>query len=46
MRRARAWRYVNVRRLFTIFTESVDDGAEWVVSEPNYEPLLGDDDPG
>jgi Bacteriophage tail sheath protein len=33
------WKYVNVRRL-TIFIEaSIDQGLQWVVFEPNAEPL-------
>jgi phage tail sheath protein FI len=29
------WRYVNVRRLFNFVKESVDEGTQWVVFEPN-----------
>jgi len=29
------WRYVNVRRLFLYVEESVDEGTQWVVFEPN-----------
>jgi phage tail sheath protein FI len=29
------WRYVNVRRLFNYIKESVDEGTQWVVFEPN-----------
>ena len=32
------WRYVNVRRLFLFVEESIDEGTQWVVFEPNYEP--------
>jgi len=32
------WRYVNVRRLFLYVEESIDEGTQWVVFEPNYEP--------
>lgn len=32
------WRYVNVRRLFLFIEESIDEGTQWVVFEPNYEP--------
>ncbi len=32
------WRYVNVRRLFLYIEESIDEGTQWVVFEPNYEP--------
>jgi phage tail sheath protein FI len=30
-----AWRYLNVRRLFNYIEESVLDGTQWVVFEPN-----------
>ena len=33
------WRYVNVRRLFIFVEESLDEGLQWVVFEPNAEPL-------
>ena len=29
------WRYVNVRRLFVFIEESIDEGTQWVVFEPN-----------
>lgn len=29
------WRYVNVRRLFIFVEESIDEGTQWVVFEPN-----------
>jgi uncharacterized protein len=32
------WIYVNVRRLFNYVEESVDEGLQWVVFEPNAEP--------
>lgn len=32
------WRYINVRRLFIFIEESIDEGTQWVVFEPNYEP--------
>lgn len=32
------WRYINVRRLFLYVEESIDEGTQWVVFEPNYEP--------
>lgn len=32
------WIYVNVRRLFNFVEESVDQGLQWVVFEPNAEP--------
>jgi len=31
------WRYINVRRLFNYVKESVDEGTQWVVFEPNDE---------
>ncbi|MBN1318095.1 MAG: phage tail sheath family protein, partial [Anaerolineales bacterium] len=30
-----AWRYVNVRRLFNFVEESIREGTQWVVYEPN-----------
>ena len=33
------WRYVNVRRLLLYIEESIDEGTQWVVFEPNDEPL-------
>jgi phage tail sheath protein FI len=33
------WRYVNVRRLMLYIEESIDEGTQWVVFEPNDEPL-------
>ncbi len=33
------WRYVNVRRLFIYLEHSLDKGTQWVVFEPNAEPL-------
>ena len=30
-----AWRYVNVRRLFNFIEESIEEGTQWVVFEPN-----------
>ncbi|GCE44113.1 Phage tail sheath protein FI [Rhodococcus wratislaviensis] len=32
------WKYVNVRRLFIFLEESVEEGTQWVVFEPNDEP--------
>lgn len=32
------WTYVNVRRLFNFVEESVEQGLQWVVFEPNSEP--------
>lgn len=34
-----AWKYVNVRRLFIFVEESIDEGTQWVVFEPNGEDL-------
>lgn len=34
-----AWRYVSVRRLFLMIEESIDEATQWVVFEPNDEPL-------
>ncbi|WP_043622512.1 phage tail sheath C-terminal domain-containing protein [Nonomuraea candida] len=34
-----SWKYVNVRRLFLFIEESIDEGTQWVVFEPNDEPL-------
>jgi uncharacterized protein len=33
------WKYINVRRLFNYIEESVDEGTQWVVFEPNNEKL-------
>jgi phage tail sheath protein FI len=33
------WKYVNVRRLFIFLESSLDVGTQWVVFEPNDEPL-------
>jgi phage tail sheath protein FI len=33
------WKYVNVRRLFLFIEESIDEGTQWVVFEPNNERL-------
>lgn len=33
------WKYINVRRLFIFIEESIDQGTQWVVFEPNDEPL-------
>lgn len=32
---AAEWRYINVRRLFLFLRESIDEGTQWVVFEPN-----------
>jgi len=31
------WKFVNVRRLFIFLEESIDEGTQWVVFEPNDE---------
>jgi phage tail sheath protein FI/enoyl-CoA hydratase/carnithine racemase len=33
------WKYVNVRRYFIYVEHSIHDGLQWVVFEPNGEPL-------
>ncbi|HSF43594.1 MAG TPA: phage tail sheath C-terminal domain-containing protein [Thermoanaerobaculia bacterium] len=33
------WKYVNVRRLFIFLEQSLDEGTQWVVFEPNDLPL-------
>ena len=33
------WKYVNVRRLFIFMEESIEEATQWVVFEPNDEPL-------
>ena len=33
------WKYVPVRRLFIFIEKSIDKGTQWVVFEPNDEPL-------
>ena len=30
-----SWRYINVRRLFNMVEESIQDGTQWAVFEPN-----------
>ena len=32
------WKYVDVGRLFVFIEESLDEGTQWVVFEPNDEP--------
>lgn len=34
-----SWKYVNVRRLFMYIEESIDEGTQWVVFEPNNQEL-------
>ncbi len=33
------WKYINVRRLFLFLEESIEEGTQWVVFEPNDERL-------
>lgn len=33
------WKYINVRRLFLYLEESIENGTQWVVFEPNNEKL-------
>lgn len=33
------WKYLNVRRLFNYIEESIEEGTQWVVFEPNDEKL-------
>lgn len=33
------WKYVNIRRYFAYLEQSIDKGTQWVVFEPNGEPL-------
>lgn len=35
------WKYVNVRRLFIFIEESIDEGTQWVVFEPNDDLTWG-----
>jgi phage tail sheath protein FI len=34
-----SWKYINVRRIFIFVEASIDVGTQWVVFEPNDEPL-------
>jgi phage tail sheath protein FI len=34
-----SWKYINVRRIFIYVERSIDVGTQWVVFEPNDEPL-------
>jgi phage tail sheath protein FI len=36
-----SWRYINVRRLFNMIEESIENGTQWVVFEPNDPALWG-----
>jgi hypothetical protein len=33
------WQYINLRRVFMMIEESIDVGTQWVVFEPNDQPL-------
>jgi phage tail sheath protein FI len=35
------WKYINVRRFFLFLRESIDEGTQWVVFEPNDPALWG-----
>jgi len=35
------WKYINVRRLFLFLEETIDEGTQWVVFEPNTPMLWG-----
>lgn len=35
------WKYISVRRLFLFLKESIDEGTQWVVFEPNDSMLWG-----
>ncbi len=35
------WKYLNVQRLFQVAKQSITNGTEWVVFEPNNEQLWG-----
>jgi len=35
------WKYINVRRFFLFLRESIDEGTQWVVFEPNDATLWG-----
>lgn len=35
------WKYINVRRTFLYIKESIDEGTQWAVFEPNDEKLWG-----
>lgn len=35
------WKYLSVRRLFLFLRESIDEGTQWVVFEPNDRALWG-----
>ncbi|MGR9087501.1 MAG: phage tail sheath family protein [Gammaproteobacteria bacterium] len=35
------WKYINVRRVFLYLRESIDEGTQWVVFEPNDIALWG-----
>jgi phage tail sheath protein FI len=35
------WKYINVRRFFLFLRESIDEGTQWIVFEPNDQALWG-----
>lgn len=35
------WKYINIRRLFLMLEETIDEGTQWVVFEPNTPKLWG-----
>ena len=37
-----AWRYLNVRRLFNYLEDSIMDGTQWAVFEPNDQRAVGE----
>ena len=39
------WKYVNVRRVMLFLKESIDEGTQWVVFEPNDPVAVGQDSP-
>jgi hypothetical protein len=41
MRSDPEWKYVSLRRYLTYLERSIDQGTQWVVFEPNGQPLWG-----
>jgi len=39
--RQNEWKYINIRRTFLYLRESIDEGTQWVVFEPNDRMLWG-----
>ncbi len=39
--RQNEWKYVNIRRTFLYLRESIDEGTQWIVFEPNDRMLWG-----